>query len=98
MSPGNIVHRINFGSTNHVTVPPNNVVWTPDQYSTSGLSFSTCGNTTTSIYCTSRYFRIVDAVPHRYNIPVPTNRQTYTVRLHFAEQVRLFFAFYPIRV
>ena len=54
---GNIVHRINCGSTNQVVVPPNNVVWTPDQYASGGLSYGTCGTVTTSIYCTSRYFR-----------------------------------------
>ena len=85
---GNIVHRINCGSTSQVIVPPNNIVWTPDQYSTSGLAYSTCGTVSTSIYCTSRYFRTADAVPHRYNLPVSTNKRTYTVRLHFAEQVR----------
>jgi Malectin domain len=87
---GNIVHRINCGSTNQVVVPPDNTVWTPDQYSTSGLSYNTCGNILTSIYCASRYFRAKDTVPHRYNLPVPANQRTYTVRLHFAEQVRLF--------
>ena len=87
---GNIVHRINCGSTKQVVVPPNNVVWTQDQYSSSGLSFDTCGDVTTSIHCTSRYFRTTDAAPHRYNLPVAVSNRMYTVRLHFAEQVRYF--------
>jgi Malectin domain len=85
---GNIVHRIDCGSTNQVVVPPNNVVWTPDQYSSSGLSYNTCGTNAASIYCTSRYFRVVDPAPHRYYLPVSANNRAYTVRLHFAEQVR----------
>jgi hypothetical protein len=89
---GNIVHRINCGSTNQVAVSPNNIVWTPDQYSTSGLSYNTCDNTASSIYCTSRFFRTSDNVPHRYNLPIPANMRTYTVRLHFAEQVRVLFS------
>jgi Malectin domain len=85
---GTLVHRINCGATNQVIVPPSNVVWNPDQYASSGLSYSTCGNTTTgSIYCTSRYFRTQDASPFRYNLPVPVSNRTYEVRLHFAEQV-----------
>lgn len=86
---GNIVHRINCGNTNQVVIPPNNIVWTPDQYSSSGLSYNTCGDISTSIYCSSRYFRATDAAPYRYNLPVSSNKRTYTVRLHFAEQVRL---------
>jgi hypothetical protein len=83
------IHRINCGSTKQVVVPPNNVVWAPDQYSTPGKMYDTCGTNTTSIYCTNRYFRTVDSAPHQYNLPVPTNNRTYTVRLHFAEQVRV---------
>jgi hypothetical protein len=83
------IHRINCGSTKQVVVPPNNVVWAPDQYSTPGEMYDTCGTNTTSIYCTNRYFRTIDGAPHQYNLPVPTNNRAYTVRLHFAEQVRL---------
>ena len=86
---GNIVHRINCGSTNQVVVPPNNVVWTIDQYASGGLPYNTCGNVTTSIYCTSRYFRTADVIPYRYNLPVAVSNRTYSVRLHFAEQVRI---------
>jgi hypothetical protein len=84
---GNIVHRINCGSTAQVIVPPNNVVWTPDQYATGGLPYNTCGSVTNSIYCTSRYFRTTDVTPHRYQLPVAVSNRMYTVRLHFAEQV-----------
>lgn len=91
---GNIVHRINCGSTTQVVVPPNNVVWTPDQYASGGLPYATCGNVTTSIYCTSRYFRLVDVTPYRYNLPVAVSNRAYTVRLHFAEQVRMSLVFY----
>ena len=87
---GNIVHRINSGSTSQVIVPPNNIVWTPDQYAFGGLPYNTCGNVTTSIYCTSRYFRTTDAAPHRYDLPIAVSNRTYEVRLHFAEQVRIF--------
>ena len=87
---GNIVHRINSGSTSQVIVPPNNIVWTPDQYAVGGLPYNTCGNVTTSIYCTSRYFRTTDAAPHRYDLPIAVSNRTYEVRLHFAEQVRIF--------
>ena len=93
---GNIVHRINCGSTNQVVVPPNNIVWTPDQYASSGLSFNTCGTITTSIYCTSRYYRAADPAPHRYSLPVFANNRAYTVRLHFAEQVGHWFATFLI--
>jgi Malectin domain len=89
-----IVHRINCGSANQVAVPPNNIVWTPDQYSSAGVLFNTCGNITNSIYCTSRFFRTSNAAPYRYNLPVTSNR-TYTVRLHFAEQVRLMLIVFP---
>lgn len=82
------IHRINCGSTKKVVVQPNNVVWAPDQYSTPGEMYDTCGTNTTNIYCSNRYFRSVDSAPHQYNLPVPNNR-AYTVRLHFAEQVRL---------
>ena len=91
---GNIVHRINCGSTRQVIVPPNNVVWTPDQYASGGLPYATCGNVTTSIYCTSRYFRAVDVTPYRYHLPVAVSNRAYTVRLHFAEQVRTSFVLY----
>ena len=84
-----LVHRINCGSTNQIVVPPNNLVWTPDQYSTLGALYNTCGGNTSSIYCTSRYFRATDAPPHRYNLPVSATIRSYTVRLHFAEQVRV---------
>ena len=94
---GTIIHRINCGSTNQVIVPPNNLVWTPDHYVTNGRSYNTCHanatattNTTasSSIYCTSRYFRTIDATPYRYALPVPVSNRSYPVRLHFAEQVR----------
>ena len=86
---GNIVHRINCGTTKQVIVPPENIVWTPDQFSTMGLSYNTCGNITTSIYCTSRYYRPTDVTPYRYELPVAVSNRNYQVRLHFAEQVRL---------
>ena len=88
---GNIVHRIDCGSTSQVVVLPNNVVWTPDQYSSSGLSYNTCGNNTASIYCTSRFFRVVDPASFQYDLPVSANNRAYTVRLYFAEQVRNLF-------
>ena len=95
---GNILHRINCGSTHQVIVPPNQVVWTPDQYVTNGQSYNSCGNSiddtknpsqnissnitnansTTSIYCTSRYFRWVDQPPYRYELPVPVSNRTYS--------------------
>jgi Malectin domain len=84
----NIVHRVNCGSTNQVVVPPNNIAWTPDQYAASGSLYNTCGSVSTSIYCTSRYFGTTDAAPYRYNLPVTVSNRSYTVRLHFAEQVR----------
>ena len=109
---GNIVHRINCGSTQQLIVPPNNVVWTADQYVTNGQSYNTCGsdhskntsmpttkNTTAiinSIYCTSRYFRKIDATPYRYNLPIPVSNRTYQIRLHFAEQVRCSLCVFPI--
>jgi Malectin domain len=89
----NILHRINCGSSNQVIVPPNNVVWSPDQYVSSGLPKNTCGNITNNIYCTSRYFSEVTGSPFRYDLPVPMSNRTYEVRLHFAEQVRLAFCF-----
>jgi hypothetical protein len=56
-------------------------------------------NTTSTlrgIYCTNRYFRAVgtttDAQPYEYNIPVLSTVNSYTVRLHFAEIVRAYFA------
>jgi hypothetical protein len=89
MSNGNIVYRINCGSSNQVIVPPNNIVWSPDQYVISGLPQNTCGsNITNSIYCSSRYFRAVNGQPFRYDLPVPVSNRTYELRLHFAEQVR----------
>jgi hypothetical protein len=87
VSGGSLVHRINSGAANVVIVPPNNVVWNPDQYASSGVPYTTCGTTTTSMYCTSRYFRTKDAAPYLYNIPVPESNRKYEVRLHFAEQV-----------
>lgn len=86
---GKVIHRINCGSTNQVVAAPNNVVWSPDNYSTLGKSYNTCGSITTSIYCTSRYYHTDDAAPHRYNLPITESNRLYTVRLHFAEQVRL---------
>ena len=86
-----ILHRINCGSTKQVIVPPNNITWAPDKYSTAGLNYNTCGNATTSIYCTSRVFRSNDTTPHRYNLPIAVSNRTYEVRLHFAENVRLIF-------
>lgn len=86
-----VLHRINCGSTNEAIVPPNNVVWSPDQYSAAGLSYNNCGSTTTSIYCTSRYFLTTDSAPRRYELPVTVSNRTYEVRLHFAEQVRFVF-------
>jgi Malectin domain len=85
---GNIVHRINCGTTKQVIVPPDNIVWTPDQFSTVGQSYNTCGSVTTSIYCTSRFFRTVDVTTYRYDLPVAVSNRIYQVRLHFAEQVR----------
>jgi Malectin domain len=84
-----VIHRINCGTTQQVVVPPNNITWTPDQYFTPGLKYDTCGNVTTSIYCTSRAFRSTDAAPYRYNLPIAISNRTYDVRLHFAEHVRL---------
>jgi hypothetical protein len=90
---GDALYRINCGSSAPVTVAsPNSVVWNPDQYVTTGLSFNTCNNitSTSNIYCTSRYFRTANGAPFRYTIPVPLANHTYEVRLHFAEQVRFF--------
>jgi hypothetical protein len=84
----NILYRINCGSSNQVIVPPNNIVWGPDQYVSSGLPSNTCGNITNSIYCTSRYFLAANGQPFRYDIPIPVSNRTYELRLHFAEQVR----------
>jgi Malectin domain len=84
---GVVLSRINCGST--VSVIMNNITWSADQYSSVGRTYNTCGNTTNSIYCTSRYFQTARGTPFRYNIPVPYNNATYQLRLHFAEQVRL---------
>jgi Malectin domain len=85
---GTALYRINCGSANQVIASPNNVVWDPDRFSTTGKSYNTCGTNTTSIYCTSRYFRTKDPSPFRYELPVTESNKWYTVRLHFAEQVR----------
>lgn len=92
---GNVIHRINCGSANQV-IASNKDVWSPDQYSTVGMSYNTCGTISTSIYCTSRYYRTTDLAPHRYNLPIAESNRLYTVRLHFAEQVRwiLFVTYY----
>ena len=94
----NILHRINCGSTQQVVVPPNNIIWAPDTYSTPGLTYNTCGNITTSIYCTSRFFRAIDTAPHRYNLPISVSNRTYEVRLHFAEHVRLLLLLFTVFV
>jgi Malectin domain len=91
LKSNNIIHRINCGSSNQVIVPPNNLVWSPDQYVSTGLPKNTCGNITNSIYCTSRYFSAVNGSPFRYDLPVPVSNRTYEVRLHFSEQVRITF-------
>jgi Malectin domain len=96
-TPNNILYRINCGSANQVIVPPNNVVWSPDQYVSSGLPKNTCGNITNNIYCTSRYFQTANGAPFRYDLPVPVSNRTYEVRLHFAEQVRLNFNAFNIK-
>jgi Malectin domain len=83
---GNVIYRINCGSADQIVVSPNKIVWSPDYYSTFGKTYNTCGNTT-SIYCTSRYFRTTDTTPHQYNLPITESNRLYTVRLHFAEQV-----------
>jgi Malectin domain len=86
-SPKTPLHRINCGSTTQVT-DSNNAVWSADQYFiSSGKGYNTCGTVTNNIYCTSRYFRAVNGVPFRYNIPVPASNASYQLRLHFAEQV-----------
>ena len=92
LAVGTVLHRINCGSATSVTTTsPNSVVWSPDQYSNGGVPYNTCGtNSNTSIYCTSRYFQATDPTPFRYNLPVTGSSQTYTVRMHFAEQVRSF--------
>jgi Malectin domain len=79
-------YRINCGSTTPVTM--NNVTWNRDEYATSGAPYNTCGNTTNSIYCSSRYFQTEKGTPFQYNIPVPFNNTSYQLRLHFAEYVR----------
>jgi hypothetical protein len=84
---GKVIHRINCGSTKQVVTTPNNMVWSPDSFSTIGKSYDTCDGITSSIYCSSRYFRTEDVGPHRYNLPVTETNRLYTVRLHFAEQV-----------
>jgi Malectin domain len=78
--------RINCGSTTPVTM--NNVTWNRDEYAMSGALYNTCGNTTNSIYCSSRYFQTKKGTPFQYNIPVPFNNTSYQLRLHFAEYVR----------
>jgi Malectin domain len=78
--------RINCGSTTPVTM--NNVTWNHDENAMSGAPYNTCGNTTNSIYCSSRYFRTKKGTPFQYNIPVPVNNTSYQLRLHFAEYVR----------
>ena len=83
-----VIHRINCGSTQQLAFP-NNIIWAPDKYFTAGLKYNTCGNVTTSLYCTSRFFRSTDTAPHRYNLPIAISNRTYEVRLHFAEHVRL---------
>ena len=83
----NVIHRINCGSTTQV-IQSSNIVWSADQFVTTGESYNTCGNISTSIYCTNRYFRATRGTPFRYNIPIPYNNAPYQVKLHFAEQVR----------
>lgn len=86
-SSGNLIYRINSGSSSEVMVPPNNLVWDPDQFVTTGLPYDSCNNMTGSIYCTGRYFQAAYGTPFSYNIPIPISNRTYEVRLHFAESV-----------
>jgi Malectin domain len=86
---GNLVYRINSGSSNQVIVPPNNIVWDSDQFVLTGLPYNNCNNRTGSIYCSGRYFQSAYGTPFRYDIPIPISNRTYQVRLHFAESVRV---------
>ena len=91
--------RINCGATQRyhpVMTQPNNITWHRDAHYQSGQISNRCarsnvvvgGNQSSSIYCTSRYFRSASyGTPLRYDIPVPTNNASYSVRLHFNEQV-----------
>jgi len=87
---GNLLYRINSGSTNQVFVPPSNTVWDPDQFVATGLPYDICDSSSanTDIYCTARFFKAEYGVPFRYDIPVPASNRSYEVRLHFAEGVR----------
>ena len=87
---GNLLYRINSGSSSQVIVPPNNLVWDPDQFVLTGVPFNDCSNMTGSIYCSGRYFQPAYGTPFRYDIPIPASNRTYQVKLHFAESVRLF--------
>jgi len=88
--PPQALYRINCGSSTQVT-DSNNFVWSADQFFiNSGKSYNTCGSVTNNVYCTSRYFRTINGSPFRYDIPVPVSSATYTIRLHFSEQVRLY--------
>ena len=88
---GNLLYRINSGSSSQVVVPPNNLVWDPDQFVLTGIPYDNCSNLTGSIYCTGRYFQPSYGTPFRYDIPIPISNRTYQVRLHFAESVRVLF-------
>ena len=87
---GNLLYRINSGSSSQVIVPPNNLVWDPDQFVLTGLPFNDCSNMTGSIYCSGRSFQPAYGTPFRYDIPIPASNRTYQVKLHFAESVRVF--------
>ena len=93
--------RINCGATQRyhpVVTQPNNITWHRDAHYQSGQISNRCarsnvvggggGNQSSSIYCTSRYFRSASyGTPLRYDIPVPTNNASYSLRLYFNEQV-----------
>ena len=88
---GNVLYRINSGSSSQVIVPPNNLVWDPDQFVVTGLPYDNCNSTAGSIYCSGRYFQTAFGTPFRYDLPVAVSNRTYEVRLHFTEPVRLLF-------
>jgi hypothetical protein len=88
---GNVLYRINSGSSSQVIVPPNNLVWDPDQFVVTGIPYDNCNSTAGSIYCSGRYFQTAFGTPFRYDLPVTVSNRTYEVRLHFAEPVRLLF-------